>query len=93
MLISEVLRDFGDLYLPESVLKQIGIEIPKSKDLMIGVAAIPKLIKKDPYKVIGMIKTLNGWEYEENLIPLSALCAYYHLNINGAYELLQEDEK
>ena len=93
MLISEVLRDFGDLYLPESVLKQIGIEIPKSKDLMIGVAAIPKLIKKDPYKVIGQIKAVNGWGYEENLIPLSALCAYYHLNINGAYELLQEDEK
>lgn len=93
MRLSDVLEMYGDMTVPANVLTLLGIEIPQSVDVMIGYREVNQLVRADAYRVIGQIKSRYGLEYSDNLIPLSLLCDHYHMDINGAYELIKGKEE
>ena len=90
MLLSDVLEKYGDMPLSDNVLALLGIHIPQSIDVMIGYKEVNQLVKADAYRVISQIKSRYQLEYSDNLIPLSLLCDHYHMDINGAYELIRK---
>lgn len=91
MLISEILKLYGDVYISEEILNMVGIALPKTIDMMLSYKQVKKLINGDPYSIIGKLKVLYGCQYEEMQIPLSILCQHYCLNQNEAYQKLQEE--
>ncbi len=93
MKLSDVLNKYGDMTVPTNVLTLLGISIPQSVDVMIGYKEVNQLVKADAYRVISQIKSRYQLEYSDNLIPLSLLCDHYHMDINGAYELLRKGEE
>lgn len=90
MLISELLRQYGDLYLSDKILDDLGIPKPKVLDMMLSYKQVKELVNGDPYSIIGKLKVLYGCQYEEMQISLSILCRHYHLNQSEAYQKLQE---
>ena len=93
MLMSEVLKEYGDFNLSDTVLAQMGIEKPKSIDVMLDYKQVRALVKGNPYSIIGRLKSKYRCDYEEMLIPLLMLCDHYHLKPYEAYEKLKEDSK
>lgn len=91
MLISELLKLYGDIYISEEILNMVGIVLPKTIDMMLSYKQVRALVNGDAYSIIGKLKVLYGCQYEEMQIPLSILCQHYHLNQNEAYQKLQEE--
>lgn len=89
MLISELLKRYGDIYLSEQILDQLGIKVSKPSDMMLNYKDVKILVKGEPYQIIAKLKLIYGCQYEENLISLSNLCTYYGLDRDGALQKLK----
>lgn len=82
MKTSEIIKEYGDIVIPDAVLVNLGI---MSNDRMMDAEEVKKVSgMKDlsqAYRLIKKLKSKAGYNYDEAKIPVSVFNKYYGTKI------------
>lgn len=79
MKLSEMIRRYGDINIPNSILMRIGLI---TRDEMLRASDIQEIMKVSATKAYEIIRKVNkryGCKCDDNMVSKSSLCRYYNM--------------